>query len=283
MLNSKFRKDAIAKLDQAHKTYEARAAQVGNESVELMNLRRESSDLLITEVENYINSLANTPKELDRSFNEYQASFSSFNEIITELRKEALAADIKTGSGAGASIAAGVGVAAFAPTAAMGVATTFGVASTGTAISALSGAAATNAAIAWLGGGAIAAGGGGMVAGKALLALAGPVGWAVGGVLLAGTGVFSYRKNKRLGEEAIAKRKEIETYDSALRAALVEIEELIALTQSHTKGVSEIMAQLSALSVQDYSLFNAEQKALVGSLVNHINSLSVLLNKKVDA
>ena len=39
----------------------------------------------------------------------------------------------------------------------MGVATTFGVASTGTAISALSGAAATNAALAWLGGGALAA------------------------------------------------------------------------------------------------------------------------------
>ena len=61
----------------------------------------------------------------------------------------------------------------------MGVATTFGVASTGTAISALSGAAANSAALAWLGGGALAAGGGGMSAGTAFLGLAGPVGWTM--------------------------------------------------------------------------------------------------------
>ena len=38
-------------------------------------------------------------------------------------------------------------------------------------------AAATNTVLAWLGGGSVAASGGGMVAGKALFALAGPVGW----------------------------------------------------------------------------------------------------------
>ena len=48
------------------------------------------------------------------------------------------------GGAAGAGI--GAAVAALGPTAAMGIATTFGVASTGTAISTLSGAAATNAA-----------------------------------------------------------------------------------------------------------------------------------------
>lgn len=45
----------------------------------------------------------------------------------------------------------------------------FATASTGTAISSLSGAAATNAILAWLGGGSIAAGGGGMAAGAATL------------------------------------------------------------------------------------------------------------------
>lgn len=45
----------------------------------------------------------------------------------------------------------------------------FGAASTGTAISSLSGAAATNATLAWLGGGSLAAGGGGMAAGTAVL------------------------------------------------------------------------------------------------------------------
>lgn len=46
---------------------------------------------------------------------------------------------------------------------------TLGIASTGTAISTLSGAAATNATLAWLGGGALAVGGGGMALGTAVL------------------------------------------------------------------------------------------------------------------
>ncbi len=47
--------------------------------------------------------------------------------------------------------------------------TAIGAASTGTAISALSGAAAHSAVLAWLGGGSLAAGGGGMAAGAAVL------------------------------------------------------------------------------------------------------------------
>jgi excinuclease ABC subunit C len=92
-----------------------------------------------------------------------------------------------------AGIGAGVAVAALGPTAAMGIATTFGVASTGTAISALSGAAATNAALAWLGGGALAAGGGGMAAGSAFLALAGPIGWAIAGVAIISSGLMFWK------------------------------------------------------------------------------------------
>ena len=95
----------------------------------------------------------------------------------------------------------GIAVATMGPTAAMGVATTFGVASTGTAISALSGAAANSAALAWLGGGALAAGGGGMSAGTAFLGLAGPVGWTIAGVAGAaaiGSGIYANHKTKKL-------------------------------------------------------------------------------------
>lgn len=77
----------------------------------------------------------------------------------------------------------------------MWVATTFGTASTGTAISALSGAAASNAAIAWLGGGALATGGGGMAAGQALLALAGPIGWGIAGTTLLASVLLTVKKD----------------------------------------------------------------------------------------
>ncbi|MBQ0904985.1 hypothetical protein [Micromonospora sp. U21] len=64
-----------------------------------------------------------------------------------------------------------LGAAASAQGAALWGVSAFASASTGTAISGLSGAAATNAALAWLGGGSLATGGGGMAAGAIVLNL----------------------------------------------------------------------------------------------------------------
>ena len=114
-------------------------------------------------------------------------------------------------------------MAAFGPTVAMAVATTFGTASTGTAISALSGAAAANAALAWLGGGALAAGGGGMAAGHTLLALAGPVGWTVGGLAMAGSGIYLHSRNGDLARKATQERLGVEGEIRSLRTASREI------------------------------------------------------------
>lgn len=86
------------------------------------------------------------------------------NNTIKELKEmqsmaSAIAGGIATGAAMGAATAFG----------AYGATMTFAAASTGTAISALSGAAATNATLAWLGGGSLAIGGGGMAAGTAVL------------------------------------------------------------------------------------------------------------------
>jgi uncharacterized protein with GYD domain len=80
-------------------------------------------------------------------------------------------------------------------------------ASTGTAISALSGAAATNATLAWLGGGAIAAGGGGMAVGAAVLG-----GIVAAPVLVVGYMVFDAKANKNLAaaKENLLKAKKFQ-------------------------------------------------------------------------
>lgn len=64
----------------------------------------------------------------------------------------------------------------------MGVTALTGISSTGTAISTLSGAAAHNATIAAIGGGAISAGGGGIAAGQAILQSIEVVGTVIGGL-----------------------------------------------------------------------------------------------------
>lgn len=88
-------------------------------------------------------------------------------------------------SGAAAGTAGGFAAAGAATSAVMAL----GTASTGTAIASLSGVAATNATLAALGGGAIAAGGGGMALGTTILgATTLGIGLLVGGVIFNVTG-----------------------------------------------------------------------------------------------
>ena len=190
MLNSSVRREAIETLKKAINRHESIRKNVEHASVQLFKQRQRATGEVIERVEEYINLLANSPKEFDKSYAEYRIEAGRFDSTVQRLETEA-ARSTRIGSTTGtAGAVAGVGVAALGPAAAMAVATTFGTASTGAAISALSGAAATNAALAWLGGGAIAAGGGGMAAGNTLLILAGPVGWTIGGLAIAGSATY---------------------------------------------------------------------------------------------
>lgn len=281
MLHRGLKKDSLKNLEDAQNRYNALTLSVKEKAVELYELRRKSSDEVIASVESYVNTLANSPKEFDKSFSEYKAEFEVFNDLLHELKIEAAKADLQAGSTAGAGVAAGIGVAAFGPTVAMAIATTFGTASTGTAIASLSGAVATKAALAWLGGGALVAGGGGMAAGSALLAMAGPIGWTIGGISIVGSGLLARTKNKKFAEQADEERGKIEAGIAALNTADREISSLISQTNLHTNGVKNLLLFLKEQALTDYSIFTSEQKEKLASLINHIQSLSKLLNKTV--
>lgn len=106
-------------------------------------------------------------------------------------------------------------------------------ASTGTAISTLSGAAATNATLAWLGGGALSAGGFGMAGGT--LALGGIVlgpALAVGGFMLASKAeeaLTQAHEHSAKVDIAIAKLEESQVVLTALQNNVLELDD--ALTQ----------------------------------------------------
>jgi hypothetical protein len=174
-------------------------------------------------------------------------------------------------------------VASIAPTAAMWVATTFGTASTGTAISALSGAVATNAALAWLGGGALAAGGGGMAAGHALLALAGPIGWGFAGTSVAVSIWFMWCKKHKIQE---SKKDEIARMKNCVEA-LKEIKGKIDAISIETSGIfdnlSSSLSSCKSMSGQDYMTFSDDQKKALGAIVNNTKALSALLNETAAA
>ncbi|MEZ4409613.1 MAG: hypothetical protein R3A52_24545 [Polyangiales bacterium] len=111
-------------------------------------------------------------------------------------------------------------------------------ASTGTAIAGLSGAAATNATLAWLGGGSLAAGGFGMAGGMVVL------GGLVTAPVLAVGGFFMNKAMQAKLDEARSKRAE------ALRVVAEMVNAYLALD-----GIREVCARFrSALSMLDQRL-----------------------------
>lgn len=160
-----------------------------------------------------------------------------------------------------------------------------GTASTGTAIGTLSGAAATNATLAWLGGGSIAAGGGGMALGTAVLSgvVAGPA------LLIAGWYMGSKAEDKL--NDAYSNRAQAEKFESDINAA-------IALTNGIRKvaeKASSILSQLRKYSHghisqlkdvidtqgKDYSLYDDVAKLIVMKNVKLIQLIKAVLDTPI--
>ena len=281
MFNSSARREAIEKLNCYVKEHGIVRKQVEHASMQLFQQRQRAVVEVIEAVEDYLNLLANSPKEFDRTVAQFRIEVNRFSGTVKRLDTEAARATTIGSATGAAGIAAGVGVAALGPSAAIAIATTFGTASTGTTVSALSGAAATNAALAWLGGGSIAAGGSGMAGGNALLALAGPVGWGVGGAALVGSGLYLNSRNKRYAREATEQRINVEAEVRSLKTALEEIEGLCQRTEEHVEGCLDELAWLKGHAGGNYQRFSQGQKQRLATLINHIRALSELPNKEV--
>ncbi len=141
------------------------------------------------------------------------------------------ALNVGAGSIAGSSLAVG----------SWAIVTAFGSASTGTAISLLSGAAATNATMAWFGGGALAAGGAGMSGGMAVL---GGV-FAIPLVYIAAKG--AHKKAKGI-EDAKAK------VEDAISNILDQMEEL-PITLETIKVKRHEISQICTVLISDTKKF----------------------------
>ena len=290
MLNGNLKNNALEELKKEESRREAIGKTVVSASEKLYKKRQNISVTIIPVVENYINSIANTPRELDDAVKKLHISYNKFKAQVKLAEKAYEEAKI-VAKGTGTGVAAGVGVVALAPGAAMAVATTFGTASTGAAISALSGAAATNAALAWIGGGALAAGGGGMAGGNALLALAGPVGWSIG---LASLGFGTYlmrQKNKKIAQEANKVKVKVGKEIAILNASLIDINGMSLEISTHSNGILKqlkILEGSNALTSiirkprkRTFNDFSENEKKQLMALVNNVNSLSMLLVKNV--
>ena len=253
---------------------------MNDKGVQLFMERNRATDTIAL-VETLVNSIANRPKSFDKEFDEIRMNRNNFKSAC-EFGERELQAARDAASGAGAGMAAGASVAFMAPSAAMWIATTFGTASTGTAISTLSGIAAQNAALAWLGGGALTAGGGGMAAGNALLAMAGPVGWSIAGATLLTSIVLFAKKRTKLNKQKNEEIELVKRNTEQVKEVDADLKELLYETISIREGVNDSFTNGLVMYGKDYMSFSNEQKKSLGALVNNTKALSALLGKVIE-
>lgn len=280
MLYAGMKKNALEIHKRAVEKYNA-TYEVVQKQCDTLYTKRKTSLTLIDQITELINSIANSPKEFGAKLiriKEEQLKFKQTEEYAIE----AVKANVKSGISVAAGAAAGTAVASFGPTAAMWTATTFGTASTGTAISALSGAVQTKAALAWLGGGALKAGGAGIAGGKALLALAGPIGWSITGVSTAASVMFLGHKNKEISNQAIEEAKKISIAGAQLNEAEAGISSLIRETDLLLENLAQEHRAVINLHGVNYAELSPENQLHLGSLVNTTLALAEMLNKTVD-
>lgn len=185
------------------------------------------------------------------------------------------------GSLAGGAVAgtAGGALAAFG---AYGAAQALAFASTGTAISALSGAAATNATLAFFGGGSLAAGGLGMAGGTAVL------GGLVAGPALMVMGLVAGNAAKKNLEKAYTNRAEAIQIASQLNVAGLQCEtirrrtymfyNLLARLDTYFLPLIYKMEDIVANEGEDYRVYSADSKKVIASCASVAVSVKSVLD-----
>lgn len=193
---------------------------------------------------------------------------------------------VKTATAAGAAATIALTGVPTAVTSAVGALAT---ASTGTAISSLSGAAAQNAILAWLGGGSIASGGGGMALGATVLS----------GITYAATGVFAlaaagtiasayfskkYTEATKYLEDTKKLRAQAELGWQVIDGIIQRANELETVTKNLEKRMQELLQYLEPLvydfqSKDDYYAEIFQNTALCAKAMSEIAQLPLLDEK----
>lgn len=283
MFNSSLKKEALMIHNDILEKYNESQKMVNNLCEQLYSIREESV-ALIKFVQSVINSIANKPKNFSTELGKIGLELAQFH-VTEEYGKDAYEETLKAARNVAEGAAAGLGIASMTPTVLMSIATTFGTASTGTAISALSGAAAQKAAIAWIGRTFAAfavKGSAGMAAGNAFLALAGPIGWGITASSTVISLVSLTIKNKKIADSAVEEAKEIAKIREALEETTEKIKSLKSRNELLLNDINKQRNRIVRFIHLEYQTLSDDDKYFLGALVNNILSLSMLLNETIE-
>lgn len=202
------------------------------------------------------------------------------DETLADITRQALNATTLVAGGLGA-----LGSGALIAYGSYGGAMAFGAASTGTAISSLSGVAATNATLAWFGGGSLAAGGYGIAGGTLVLG-----GLVAGPAILVGGFVLSAAAEKKLANARANRAKAWEAAETMTNAeaGLQAVDKVVNLfmrqIRRYRMALGEALDKLDDVltsSGDDYAAFDAAQRRTVWEAVEIARVMRVMLSLPV--
>lgn len=178
---------------------------------------------------------------------------------------------------AGSGIVAGLGTGALLSVGAYGAVASGAigaVASTGAAIGGLSGAAATNATLAWLGGGALSAGGFGVAGGMVALGgiVAAPV-LAIGGFIMAS-------KAEEAVSDARAYRAEVDKAVADMEFMQSNLSAIVSAKDELANTIRELVNRFEACKVDEYaSDLDFQKMIMLGKALKKAIDVSIMDDK----
>lgn len=267
---------------KADEQYRKRCNEVLAHSKVLYKTRLEAMEQLKA-CDAYMQALTNCPAEFGRTGKTIQKGYQDFEKELEKFQKKAEKS--RKGSVDKAltmGTAAGAGAGLFGADLMLAAATTFGTTAAGVSISSLSGAAATNAILAWLGGGTLAAGGAGVVGGEILLSLVGPVGIGCAIVCLVAKGIKVNidNKNQALNAEKDAKRR-MEALNR-LNCIDQNVDSLLRKTKAQNKTVAGNLAAVKRIHKNDYRKFSDREAEQLRLMLNNAQTLASLVTERIS-
>lgn len=266
---------ASSKIEKCRKNCGEALNSLGEQKVLVLN---DSVKLFIQEFEKLKNVELKEFDEINvpSGLNEFHKMDLDRGELEELKKLQSVAASIAGGMASGTVVGAATAFGAF------GAASTFATASTGTAIATLSGAAATNATLAFFGGGSLAAGGLGMAGGTLVL------GGIIGGPALVALGFFVGAKASKNKEEAydnLAKAKKYEKEMEEASALCKKIRKranlfnrmLLSLNTMFEPKIYE-MGEIIKLRGTDYREFSDDEKKSVDEALVLAGAIKLVLD-----
>ena len=120
-----------------------------------------------------------------------------------------------------------------------------------------------------------------MLAGKAFIAMTGPIGWTIAGAtLLSSILIFTTKKtklNKQKNEEIQAIKQNIELVQEMDGKITLILDE----TASVRNGLNEMLKKALPMYGADYLSIADDQKQLLGALINNTKALAALFGKTI--